>query len=80
YTKTSCVPSHEFVTTLSEILQELRQATKGHQLGVNSNEANKYEKEAVKAVQAQNPIAAIKNYALAINYLMRELKKLSKKK
>jgi protein phosphatase len=80
YTKTSCAPSHEFVTTLSKILQELRQATKGHQLSINSDEANQYEKEATKAVQTQNTVIAIKNYALAINHLMRELKKLSSKK
>ncbi|MDR2439778.1 MAG: protein phosphatase 2C domain-containing protein [Planctomycetaceae bacterium] len=80
YTKTACAPSHEFVVTLSKILQELREATKGQQLSVNSNEANQYETKAVKAVEAQNMVVAIQNYALAINHLMRELKKSSSKK
>ncbi|MDR2117174.1 MAG: protein phosphatase 2C domain-containing protein [Planctomycetaceae bacterium] len=80
YTKTSCAPSHEFVVILSEILQELREATKGQQLSVNSDEANQYEKKAVKAVETHDMVAAIQNYALAINHLMRELKKLNSKK
>jgi protein phosphatase len=80
YTKTSCVPSYEFVVTLSEILQELRSAAKGHQLIVNSDEANQYEKKAINAVKVQDMATAIKNYAWAINHLMRELKKLSTKK
>jgi protein phosphatase len=80
YTKTSCVPSYELVVTLSVILQELRSATKGHQFIVNSDEANQYEKKAVNAVKSQDMVTAIKNYARAINHLMRELKKLSAKK
>jgi protein phosphatase len=80
YTKTSCVPSYEFAVTLSGILQELRSATKGHQFVVNPNEADQYEKKAVNAVNARNMVAAIQNYAWAINHLMRELKKLSTKK
>jgi protein phosphatase len=80
YTKTSCVPSYEFAVTLSGILQELRSATKGHQFIVNSDEANQYEKKAANAVKAQDMVTAIKNYAQAINHLMRELKKLNTKK
>ncbi|MDR2704699.1 MAG: protein phosphatase 2C domain-containing protein [Planctomycetaceae bacterium] len=80
YTKTSCVPSHEFVATLSGILQELRSATKGHHFAVNSDETNQYEKKAINAVNTQDMVTAIQNYAWAINHLMRELKKLSTKK
>jgi protein phosphatase len=80
YTKTPCVPSHEFVVTLSGILQELRSAAQGHQLIVNSDEANQFEKKAVNAVNARDMVTAVQNYAWAINHLMRELKKLSTKK
>ncbi|MDR3196725.1 MAG: protein phosphatase 2C domain-containing protein [Planctomycetaceae bacterium] len=80
YTQTACAPSHEFAVTLSKILYELRQATKGQQLSINSDEANQYEKKAVDAVKTQNLVVAIQNYAMAINLLMRELKKLSSKK
>jgi protein phosphatase len=80
YTQTACSPSHELVTTLAKILQELQQATKGHQFNVNPNEVNQYEKAALNAVQTQDHANAIRNYALAINHLMRELKKLSTKK
>jgi len=80
YTKTTCSPNHEFAVILSKIFQELRLATRGHQLVVNSAEADQYEKKAVKAVQEHDSTATIRNYSLAINYLMRELKKSGTKK
>lgn len=80
YTKTVCTPSETFADNLGRILKELRQATRGHQLPVKSEEADACEHRAIVAEKARNAVETIRNYALAINYLMRELKKLSAKK
>lgn len=80
YTKTACVPSEVFADNLARILKELRQATKGHQLTVKSESADEFEKKAIVAEKNHDTVETIRNYALAINYLMRELKKLSVKK
>ena len=80
YTKTVCTPSAEFAASLAKILQELRQATEGHQFVIKSTEADRHEHDAIKAGRAGDQAGAIRNYSLAINHLMRELKKLSTKK
>lgn len=80
YTRTGCEPSMEFVAALDKILRELRQATSGKQLAVKSVEADHCEQQGVLAEEAKNPVEAIRNYSMAINLLMRELKKLSVKK
>jgi protein phosphatase len=80
YTKSDATPSENFAATLAKILYELRQAAKGLRFDISSAEAASYEKEATKAVKTNDFASAIKNYALAINHLMRELKKLKAKK
>jgi hypothetical protein len=55
-------------------LQELVQATQGQQYAVSVRAAGRYESEAVQAYKKGNFASAIRNYALAINSLMREIK------
>jgi len=75
YRTWDCVPSAEFADTQAKILQELFQATKGQQFAVSVQKAGHYENEAVQANEQGNFASAIRNYALAINSLMREIKK-----
>ncbi len=76
YTKTLCSPGADFAARLARTLQELRQATRD-QLAVKSPEADACEKTAKASLQKNDFAAAIRDFALAVNHLMRELKKLS---
>ena len=80
YTKTHCPPSPEFAARLAKMFQELRQATQGDQLTVNSSAADDCEKTAKSALRKGDYSTAIREFALAINHLMRGLKKLRMKK
>ena len=75
YQTRDCTPSAEFADTLAKILQELFPATQGQQFTVSIQTARRYESEAVNGYKKGNFASAIKNYALAINSLMREIKK-----
>jgi len=79
YTRTHCPPSLEFAERLAKMLQDLRQATQG-QLIVHSPDADVCEKNAKEALRKQDFAAAIREFALAVNHLMRELKQRSAKK
>ncbi|MDR0521639.1 MAG: protein phosphatase 2C domain-containing protein [Planctomycetaceae bacterium] len=76
YRSWECIFTGEFAHALAKILREIFQATGGQpSLSAAQETAKKYEKEAVLSCQKRNYAAAILNYARAINYLMRELKK-----
>ena len=80
YTKTHCPPSEEFAERLAKILKELRQATQSSQLNIQSPETDVCEKNAKEALRKHDVVAAIRDFALAGNHLMRELKRLSAKR
>jgi protein phosphatase len=75
YRTWECLPTVEFAGTLAKILQEILQATQNQQCAVSMQAAKRYESEAVAAHKKGNVTSAIRNYALAINCLMREIKK-----
>jgi protein phosphatase len=75
YRTWECIPSSEFADTLAKVLQELLQATEKQQFTVGIQTARRYESEAVNGYKRGNVAVAIRNYALAINSLMREIKK-----
>ena len=75
YRTWDCTPSAEFADTLAKVLQELFQAAQGQQFTVSIQAAQRYEIEAVADYKKSNFALAIRNYALAINSLMREIKK-----
>jgi len=75
YRSWNCSPSVEFCAALKKILEELFQATKGQQFTVSIQTAHRHENEAVEEFKKGNVALAIRNYALAINSLMREIKK-----
>ena len=68
-------PSAEFAGVLAGILQEVVQATQGSQYAAALQAAKRYENEAVNGHQNGQFAAAIRNYALAINSLMRQIKR-----
>ena len=74
YRTWDCVPSVEFADVLAKLLQELLQAAKGQEYSVSFRLAGRYESEAVEEYKKSNFASAIRNYALAINSLMREIK------
>jgi protein phosphatase len=74
YRSWDCIPTAEFSDVLAKLLQELTQASKGQQFAVSVQTAGRYESEAVQAHKKGNFAAAIRNYALAINSLVREIK------
>jgi protein phosphatase len=75
YRTWDCTPSSEFADVLAKMLQELLQATQGQQFAVSIQTAQRYESEAVNGYKKGNFALAIRNYAQAINSLMREIKK-----
>jgi protein phosphatase len=77
YRSWNCLPSAEYVSSLAKILRELLQAAKGHQFSIQTQEAQRLEGEAANDAKRGNFAAAVKSYAMAINCLMRELKKLN---
>ena len=68
-------PSAELADALEKMLQELFQATQGQQFAVSIQTAKRYEIEAIAGYKKSNFALAIRNYASAINSLMREIKK-----
>ena len=74
YRTWDCAPSSEFADALAKMLQELLHATKGQRFSVSVQTAQRYESEAVSGYKKGNFAGAIRNYALAINSLMREIK------
>ena len=74
YRTWECAPSAEFADSLEKIVRELFQATQGQQFAVSVQTAGRYENEAVQAHKKGDLASAIRNYALAINSLMREIK------
>jgi len=75
YRTWDCAPSAEFADALRKILQELIQATQGQQFAICVRTAERYESDAVEGYNKGNFTSAIRNYAQAINSLMREIKK-----
>ena len=75
YRTWDCTPSAEFANALATMLQELLQATQGQQCAVSVQTAQRYAGEAVAGHKKGNFASAIRNYAQAINSLMREIKK-----
>jgi len=75
YRTWDCTPSAEFASTLATMFRELLQATQGQRCAVSVRTAQRYESEAVAGYKNGNFAQAIRNYALAINSLMRDIKK-----
>ena len=75
YRTWNCTPSLAFADALATMLQELFQATQGQQFAVSIRAAQRFEAEAVNEYKKGNATWAIRNYAQAINSLMREIKK-----
>ena len=75
YRTWDCTPSAEFADTLAKLLQELLAATKGQQFAVSIQMAQRYAGEAAGGYKKGNFTSAVRNYALAINSLMREIKR-----
>ena len=75
YRTWDCSPSVEFADALAKTLQEVLQATQGQQFTAAIQTAKRYENEAAGGYQKGNFASAIRNYALAINSLMREIKR-----
>jgi protein phosphatase len=80
YTRTNCASDKKFVDSLSEILRELILATKNDRWSIVSDDADKMEREALNAISNKDYAVAIHCLAQAINYIMRELKRVSSKK
>ena len=75
YRSWDCFPTVEFSNTLEKTVKELFDATKGQEFTVSIQTARRYENEAVEAYKNGNYASTIRNYAQAINSLMREIKK-----
>lgn len=80
YTRTVCEPDAEFAKELAVILRELRQATRNDRWSIESSEADEAEKKADAALHRNEVAEAIRQYSMTINFLMRELKRVSAKR
>lgn len=75
YTSYSCPPSKEFSDKLASILQQFRQVTQGDKWDIRWEPADAREKAGLTAVRSKDYASSIREFCLAINYLMSELKK-----
>jgi protein phosphatase len=80
YRSFPCAPTLEFAIVLEKVYREVRQAANDKKFSVNFQEANTCKSAAMAAVQQNNAGEAVRNYCLAINSLMRELKKSRKRR
>jgi protein phosphatase len=79
YRTWTITPSAEFAEVLKTIFHEIQQVTQGQDFSIATQTIQDYESEAEKAFTVGNSALAIRNFALAINSLMREVKKLEGK-
>lgn len=75
YTSYPCPPTKEFADKLASILLQFRNVTKGDRWNIRWEKADTHEKIALNAYQSKQYATAIREYCLAVNYLMSELKK-----
>ena len=75
YRSWECHPTAEFADELAKILREILEAAHGHKCIVSMQASQRYEIDAAVGYKNGNFTSAIRNYALAINCLMREFKK-----
>ena len=75
YTSHPCSPGEEFTEKLSSILQQFRKVTQDNKWEVSWDQAYMREQSALSAIRSKDYGTAIREYSLAINFLMRELKK-----
>lgn len=80
YTSYACPPCAEFAEKLGSILQQFRQVTQGDKWHIQWDKADAWEQAAQAAYQLQSYGTAVRDYSLAINHLMAELKKQQIKK
>ncbi|MCL2305358.1 MAG: protein phosphatase 2C domain-containing protein [Planctomycetaceae bacterium] len=80
YTSHSCPPSAEFTEKLASILQQFRQVTQNNKWEISWERADLREEAALAAVHSRSYGTAIREYCLAINFLMQELKNQKPKK
>lgn len=69
-----CKPGDELVTTLSSILEELREAAEESGWEVRWNRFDNYKRCAVDAAGSKDFPEAVRNYAKAISFMMEELR------
>jgi protein phosphatase len=75
YTGSRCQPESNLAGSLLKMLTELRQAITEKSMKINSAESDETEQKANSALKTGDYANAIKNYAMSINLIMRELKK-----
>ncbi|MDR1479233.1 MAG: protein phosphatase 2C domain-containing protein [Planctomycetaceae bacterium] len=75
YTNTICQPDEKLTFSLAKLLADVRQAIKDNAIEIKSKEADDKEQKALTATQHHHYTEAIQNYSIAINLLMREIKK-----
>ena len=75
YTSHSCPPGEEFTEKLALILQQFRKVTQDNKWDISWDQAYIREQSALSAIRSKDYGIAIQEYCLAINFLMRELKK-----
>ncbi|MDR1492119.1 MAG: protein phosphatase 2C domain-containing protein [Planctomycetaceae bacterium] len=80
YVRVNATPTPDFAGELATMVQQLRDAAKGEQWVIHWDEIDHHEQFAEAAVQAEDFSKAIYHYSLAINCMMRELKKQNKRK
>ncbi|MDR2345433.1 MAG: protein phosphatase 2C domain-containing protein [Planctomycetaceae bacterium] len=74
YTRSNCQPDENLAVSLSKILKDVKQAIVDKSMKIKSKEAEIGEQKAQNALKNKDYANAVKNYALSINLLMRELK------
>ncbi|MDR2169524.1 MAG: protein phosphatase 2C domain-containing protein [Planctomycetaceae bacterium] len=74
YVCANCQPESNFANSLAKTLGELRNAIKEKKINITTKEADQKEQIAKNAIKINDYANAIRNYAMAINLLMRELR------
>ena len=75
YRTWDCTPMAEFADALAKILNELLQAAQNQRFNVSMQTVERCASDAAEGYKSGNFVWAVRNYALAINSLMRDLKR-----
>jgi protein phosphatase len=80
YSATDCTPNPDFVARLAAILEDLRQAANQDDLGIDWAHFNALAEHAAAASRSGDCPQAVRDYSVAISFMMAELKRQGKGK
>jgi len=80
YTATSCVPGHEFLSKLAEVIEELREAARDGNWNIDWRTFDEYCNRAQLADERKAYLEGVREFCRGISFMMKELRSQGAKK